>query len=274
MKPMLLRLKSGAFTGYNGHLGNAFFQDGTSVDVVAPAVANQIAGIMEAVHVDEDGVEHPAGRQHQVINGVAIRVAETAPLARQTDAEREAEERAERLRTAKADSVTLRTKDELDALADKGGIKAVRVVAEEWGLKGRSIPALIESILTAQAEFVEARNASGATQIEAPVDPVKPEGEGAEETSVDDDDLAAKIAAAAARGIADAINAETADTDETGTGGEGGTEATGEGQEGTQESEDASGEGESTDETEDAPTGSGEGEGTGEGQGESDEGRE
>lgn len=154
-----LKIVAPGWAGYNGLIGQITFRDGMSVEPVPQAQADRITGVLKFVEVDAEGNEiGHAGAAQRLIQMAAERAPVRALLARQTDAERRAEELADAIKHSVPPVEVFYTKAQLEEIAEKGGMKALRAVAEPWQVKNRSIPALIEEILGAQAKFLQARD--------------------------------------------------------------------------------------------------------------------
>ena len=130
---MKIKITQAGWAGYTGFLGQVEFADGISIDEVSRADASQLASIVSV----EDAAtgRNPSDAQRILDNADVAAVVEQ----RQSQGEQ-----------ATVVSAAKRTKAELEALADTGGIKAVREVADPLGLKGNSIAELIEKILQTQ----------------------------------------------------------------------------------------------------------------------------
>jgi hypothetical protein len=159
-----LKLTSKGFHNYNGQLNILTFKDGISTEPVPPRIADRIAASVACVACDAEGntSDTPVsiGIQHRLIAESASRAAVSRGLARQTDADRVMEEKVDLSKALKAPSDVLYTKPQLEEIADKGGITALREIGKQWSVKGRAIPEVIEKILVAQTKFIAQRNAA------------------------------------------------------------------------------------------------------------------
>jgi hypothetical protein len=156
-----LKLTSKGFETYNGHLNIILFRDGISTTPVPERIADRIAAATACVACDEDGntgetLQH-VGIQNRLIDDSKNRAPVAKRLARQSDSERSVEERVDLSKALKAPSETLYTRQDLELLADKAGIKGLRDIGKNWKVTGRAIPELIEKILNAQAKFLKQR---------------------------------------------------------------------------------------------------------------------
>lgn len=205
-----LKLSGSQWAGYTGTIGTVDFKDGISVYPVPRNIADRLSAAIRMVEVDDDDNEvGPAGIASRLIRDAAMRAPITPTLARQTESERKTEDLRETLKAQRSPAETFYTLDELQAIADKDGIKGLRKVAEPWGVKGKAIPAIIKMIMDAQNSFVASRD--GIIQVIAGGDKteVKTEPEVAAEPKVviekSDDTI---LTAAMTGDLSAAINAE------------------------------------------------------------------
>jgi hypothetical protein len=191
MEMMKLKVATSRMAGYTGVLGPVRFTDGVSDEYLPRHIRDRMAASMEFLEVDQDGNETPAGAQHRLIRDNAERAPQVSDLKRQTAEEKAAEVASNQVIAAKVP--VIETRASLEAIAEKGGIKALREVGNKWAVKHRSIPTLIEMILDAQEKAVAKR-----TKVETPV-VVEPEVvEEATETE-EDSTIDAAVAAEALR---------------------------------------------------------------------------
>lgn len=153
-----LKLVSAGWETYTGWLNAVEFSEGISVNPVPQNIADRISGTMRVVEIEDDGTElGQAGAAARLKDGATIRAEVVQPLARAT--EEELKEEAERDAAAAAEKARLAevkksyTKEELEEIADKDGIKGLREVGDTLGVRGRAIPELIDDILTAQEKL-------------------------------------------------------------------------------------------------------------------------
>jgi hypothetical protein len=133
---MKVKIVEPGWAGFTGQFGVFDFVDGVSVEDIGRADAAQLAALV-AIENAEDGT-NPSDAQ-RLIDTYSGTVAPEG--------------------TKPADAPELPpepgkvyTPDELAAAADKGGIKAVRAIADPLGIRGTSIAQLIGQILTMQGE--------------------------------------------------------------------------------------------------------------------------
>jgi len=171
MEMMKLKVATKRMAGYTGVLGPVRFTDGVSDEFLPRHIRDRMAASMEFIEVDADGNEQPAGAQHRLIRESKERAPKLEPLKRQTEEEKAAEIAAAAVMTAKIP--VLETRQSLEAIASKDGIKGLREIGKKWGVKHRSIPTLIEMILDAQEKSVAARNKKLADKAAAEVEKLK-----------------------------------------------------------------------------------------------------
>lgn len=190
-----LKVVDAKWKGYTGALGMARFVDGRSETMLPRHIRDRMAAAMNFVEIDADGNEQPAGAAHRMIREYAERAAPVSQLSRQSEGEKNAEIAAAQVALAKIPAVL--TRAELEAIAEKQGIKGLREIGKKWNVKHRAIPTLIEMILDAQEKAV-----AKTRKPEAPAEPV------AEPADPGEDDVMAQIAAEKAARDAEILAAE------------------------------------------------------------------
>lgn len=124
---MKLKLKQAGYTEMNGYMGIVEFKDGLSVGDVHPRDARNIAISIQCEW--EDGSSpNPA---QNLLDSMNVRAGEESKVKKES---------------APVEKPKF-VREELEAIADKGGIKALRAVAEPYGVKGVSIVELIDDLL-------------------------------------------------------------------------------------------------------------------------------
>jgi len=153
-----LKIVAPGFVGFTGQVGPYQFVEGLSVDPISKNEADRLSASVACVAVDADGkeIESAASPSQRVIDQALIRADVVEPLRTATQEEMIADQREAAIR-AKHSKTVFYTGAELEAIAKKGGIKALREVADPWSVRHRSIPTLIELILAAQDAY-KARN--------------------------------------------------------------------------------------------------------------------
>ncbi|MCU6236772.1 hypothetical protein KWH75_06780 [Morganella morganii] len=136
MKPAKVRLLESAFAGYTGVMSGVMFKDGVSLSEIPFIDQQRICSVMKAETIDGKNVSGAAALSESRNVSAKDAVAAEKAAAPVVTMERE------------SDSVEVRyTRAELEALADKGGIAALRNVGNEHGVREKSIEAMIEGIL-------------------------------------------------------------------------------------------------------------------------------
>ncbi|KMJ44960.1 hypothetical protein AB204_11490 [Xenorhabdus khoisanae] len=143
MKPAKVKLLESAFSGYTGVMSGVMFENGVSKTAIPFIDQQRICSIMKAETVEGKNV-----------SGAAALAESREITAKQAlELETKAKPIAELLREGENDApVTRFTRNELEALADKGGITALRKIGNECNVREKSIEAMIESILNVAGE--------------------------------------------------------------------------------------------------------------------------
>jgi hypothetical protein len=191
-----LKIVAAGWAGYTGQIGLVEFVDGVSTDPVPQRLADQVSANIECVELEDDGSETQANPAARLIGGATISAVALVELERASDEELAAEAKREAEKAKRPPVERLYTQKELEAIADKDGIKALRPIGKSWNVKGRSIPELIRDILAAQGEFsktVAAAEAAEAAQKEADAEKARKAAEDHEaEVSANGRDLSAE----------------------------------------------------------------------------------
>jgi hypothetical protein len=153
MKKKKLRVIAPGFAGYNGPLGVYEFTDGVSNEEISPADRDRISASISCVEIDEDGTETVAGVAERLVSESKQRAPVPEKLRRATDEDKILEE-ASGIEKAFGNIKKTLTADEIDAAIQKDGISGLRAIAEQWGLKSRSIPSLRQMILDKQEVYL------------------------------------------------------------------------------------------------------------------------
>lgn len=145
------------FGKFNGMLEGVQFNDGVSEEPLSEASAERIGAFMKIVDADD-----PDRRL-----GIGYRIAEAR---KQGKAPRKPLEWVQRTKTGKEKKPIKKqaktvnydfTKEQLEDIADKGGIQDLRKVAEQYDVRGRSIAEIIDSLMALKANQ-EAKEAAAA----------------------------------------------------------------------------------------------------------------
>lgn len=142
---MKYRITEPGWEGFTGHLGMEEFVDGVSVEAISKAEASRLACIVR-IETVEDAPKNPSATQ-QVLDSYHTQ-AGLATLAT-------ADEEQGVMKQVPEQPDRVYTKEELEQIADQGGIKAIRAIAEPRGIKGAAIGDLIAKVLKAQEDAAE-----------------------------------------------------------------------------------------------------------------------
>lgn len=138
MKPAKIKILESAFTAYSGYLFGVEFKNGVSVSVLPYIDQQRICAIMKAETLDGENVS------------TASSLAKNREL--KADSALKMEAKAEPVTESKRESAAIEvrySRKELEAIADKGGIAALRQIGNDLGVREKSIEAMIEKILNA-----------------------------------------------------------------------------------------------------------------------------
>lgn len=140
---MKLRLMQPGFETYTGQMGVVFFENGLSTADVRPIDAIRMAAVMTC---EWDNGASPSVAQSILDN--ADTPAPTFVSGADGQHDREA---AATAAAAPAVAAVVYTAEELEAIADKRGIRGLREIGDKVGVKGNAIRDLIEAIVAAGA---------------------------------------------------------------------------------------------------------------------------
>lgn len=136
-----VRLLQAGYEQFTGQLGRNFFVDGLSVEPLLPVHAHFIGSTMAAEY--EDG-----GTINPALN-YALSMGDAPDVA----SEKAGEKVQEMLETDAAAASSVKevyTREQLEEIADKRGIKGLREIGDVLGVRANSVSALIDDILKAQ----------------------------------------------------------------------------------------------------------------------------
>ena len=142
---MKIKLVEPGWETFSEHLGFTLFKDGESVEDVSPAEAARLASI---VRIETLEGRNPSPAQMILDNWSGPMIVATTDTA---DAAKVA------LLAAPAKSWT---QEELSAIADEKGIKGLREIGDDLGLKGTGIADLIAKIVEATKGVTAVESAS------------------------------------------------------------------------------------------------------------------
>lgn len=147
---MKIKIDVIGWDAFTGNLGTVPFENGVSTRDVTQLEMNRLGANLKIVSLDTDlqvGISTlKNGHVEAPIMAEPIRTAElTLP-------EKEVVEETvvEKIETEKENDTPKITKEDLEVIADKAGIKGIREIANKFDVKGVQISQLIEGILAAQ----------------------------------------------------------------------------------------------------------------------------
>jgi len=137
-----LKIVEPGWETYSDFFGGYKFTNGLSDEPISSADANRLGTLLRFVGVDSDAQVGEGATQLELTDTKAEVVIAAGEKERETASVEQA--------TAEAVASTKHTVEELEALADQGGIAALRAIGDKIGVKGRSIPELIREIIQKQ----------------------------------------------------------------------------------------------------------------------------
>lgn len=161
--PMIKIVQPGNET-YTGIISGVRFENGLSIEPMNQADAERMGAFMRIVDADTDEPISPTHRMVQMRNqGVAPREG-LIPIKRSPATGKVKEKKSEKLISYEY------TRESLETAADAEGISGLRRIAEPYGVRGRSINEIIDSLMAikSNAEAKAAAAANPATQAAEP----------------------------------------------------------------------------------------------------------
>lgn len=174
----IVKIVEKGFETYNGVIEGVQFENGVSVEHMSQFSAERVGAFMKIVNAEDP--DTPLGLGYRMANARNQGSAPRPPL-----------ERIVRTKTGKEKKPIKKatpsisydfTKEKLEEVADKGGIQALRKVADQFEVRGRSIAEIINSLMALKANH-EAKLAAEAPNAQADV-----ENEGADNAGEGDDE--------------------------------------------------------------------------------------
>jgi hypothetical protein len=141
-----VRIVQSGWEGFNGQLGEVQFQDGVSVDEMTPL---QVARLGAIVSVENVETSEQVGPAVDVLKSWDSDCDKAVADQKNADEVKDCD-------TTRGSDEHVYTEDELAKLADAHGIKGIREVADQFGLKSTSIRKLIDGIMAAQKKGARA----------------------------------------------------------------------------------------------------------------------
>lgn len=157
---MRIKIIEPGWDGYTGQLGTLHFEDGISTTSPSQRERDYFGVVIRIAEVNQDGSEGEViSANADLIRIDKLEMPVHVPILK-TDEEREAENPTPVVPApdpmqsivAPAEPAKRYTRDELEAIADKEGIKGLRGIGAPLGAKNTSIIKLIDEILEAQAK--------------------------------------------------------------------------------------------------------------------------
>lgn len=146
---MKIRLVGNGYEAMNGFFGDVEFKDGVSVHPVSAAQIRLFASIT-TIENAEDGTELGDNAHFQSALKMEA-VTFDLPTLAELEAQGQKVEVGQAVEQVQEAPEGTYTKEQLEAIADKGGIAALRDIADPLGIKGTSIGKIIMAILARQA---------------------------------------------------------------------------------------------------------------------------
>lgn len=138
-------LKEPGFESFNGLFGTVMFENGRSIESISSMEAERFGAITRCV--TEDG-DNPSTVQKQLdARNDKAEVKKPLESVDHTPAQTEA------LKTVEYDF----TRESLEKAADEGGIKGLRVIGDQHGVKGRSVAEIISELLALKEKPAESQ---------------------------------------------------------------------------------------------------------------------
>lgn len=163
-----LKITQAGFENYTGDLSVYHFTEGLSDEKIGRNERDRIAAAMTCVEVDDDNIETPAGSTHRMVSDRAAYFEPVPPAQRMTEAEKMAEDKAFVMKALGANAAPIiYTEEELNAVADTGGISGLRAIAEPLNVKDRNLNVLVQKILAVQTEVLDRWTAARDERIAA-----------------------------------------------------------------------------------------------------------
>lgn len=145
---MKLKLTQPGFETYNGQMGLLNFVDGLSTKDVLPAQAVRMAAVMLCLWEDDSSPSITQGLLDKADMGAPMYSASQDGSDHDKAAGLLADVRATVVAMSKTSpDKLLYSVEQLEAIADKSGIKGLREISDPLGIKSNSIKELIDAIL-------------------------------------------------------------------------------------------------------------------------------
>jgi hypothetical protein len=145
-----IRLTQPGFEHYTGQMGVLVFEDGLSTSDVSENDARRMGAVMRC---EWENTGADPGNAQRLLDNLNTPAPVFVADGQGTDHDSEAAltaskvQEVERIEDIPKTSETKWSQEQLEAIADKDGIKGLRAIAEPLGIKGTSIRELIREIL-------------------------------------------------------------------------------------------------------------------------------
>lgn len=153
---MKVRITDKGYAGYTGHFGSIYFEDGVSEEI-SSAEAERL-GCFLAIETMDGKNPSATQRMLDVHNHNAqelVKESKGESVEPQAKSEHAAAAATGQEQQALAQTPVPEldfTREQQEALADKEGMPGLRAFAQQFGVKGRSIPDVIEDLLALQGK--------------------------------------------------------------------------------------------------------------------------
>lgn len=156
---MKIKITQKGWEGYTGILGTVMFKDGVSTRDLTPNEQAYFSVVMRVAEVEDDGTEthYSANAELTRTSKIKMPVVERRKTVAETEAEAptpapDAVSAPDPMPVEEPTEKKVWTREELEEVADKDGIRGLRVIGTPLGAKNTSIHKLIDEILTFQAK--------------------------------------------------------------------------------------------------------------------------
>jgi hypothetical protein len=149
--PKRLRVVQKGYENYTGPIGEYEFKDGLSLEYIPFNARERLAAAFQMLEIDEDGSQRDASVASRILRDHELNAALAETLRRQTDAEKIIENVS--IVVGSAEIREIYTTAAIEDVASKYGIAGLRIIAEPWNVRSKSIPELINLIDKAQQAY-------------------------------------------------------------------------------------------------------------------------
>lgn len=170
------------FEGYNGIIEGVVFENGVSTEPLSQFAAERVGAFLRVVDAD---TEEPLGLGYRMANARGQGVAPREPLQKIVRT-KTGKEKA-KVKPAPVVEYSF-TKEELEKVADEGGIQGLRKVADQYSVRGRSIKEIIDSLMALKANQ-EAKKAAETPRQRDEAETAGDQAEASDDTAGDVSDI-------------------------------------------------------------------------------------